>query len=180
MATDTTDSILRSQVKTIVDELEAAVSGSLYKTDGNYVVIDDLDGWKQERYDEKAEKFRKEHPERDFNDCADDSFEEYDSYEEYMEDEIGTVEDIEEPEEVSLTDYIDDQSLGDIRVEISLHDQSLNGGKVLFCCGGPTIWVADDEVRGYWGSTSVEMSLDSNTRSALYGWFEELWNATKG
>lgn len=169
-----TDEALHAQVKTIVDELEAAVSGSLYKIDGNYVVIDDLDGWKQERYDEKAEKFRKEHPEESYDS------EEYDSYEEYMEDEIGTVEDIEEPEEVSLSEYIDDQSLGDVRVEVSLPSLEFNGGKVLFCFGGPNIWVADDEVRGYWGSTSVEMSLDSDTRSALYGWFEELWNATRG
>jgi hypothetical protein len=180
MATDTTDSILHSQVKTIVDELEAAVSGSLYKIDGNYVVIDDLDGWKAERYQEKEEKFRKEHHPEDFEEDKDENGSEYDSYDEWMEYEIGTVEDIEEPEEVSLAEYIDDQSLGDVRMGISLPDQSLNGGKVLFCCGGPTVWVADDEVRGYWGSSKVEMSLDSDTRSALFSWFEELWNATKG
>jgi hypothetical protein len=177
MATDTTDSILHSQVKTIVDELEAAVSGSLYKIDGNYVVIDDLDEWKQEQYDKKVEEFKGEHSGEEF---ARDHAEDYDSYQDWMEDELGEADDVDEPDEVSLTDYIDDQSLGDIRVEISLSDQSLNGGKVLFCCGGPTIWVADDEVRGYWGSTSVEMSLDSDTRSALFSWFEELWNATRG
>lgn len=177
MATDTTDSILHSQVRTIVDELEAAVSGSLYKIDGNYVVIDDLDGWKQEQYDKKVEEFKGEHSDEEFaRDCA----EYYDSYQDWMEDELGEADDVEEPEEVSLTDYIDDQSLGDVRVEISLSDQSLNGGKVLFCCGGPTIWVADDEVRGYWGSARVEMSLDSDTCSALFSWFEELWNATRG
>jgi len=176
---DTIDENLHEQVKTIVDELEAAASGSLYEVDGSYVVIDDVDEWKKERYEEKAEKFRKEHHPEDFEEDKDENGSEYESYEEWMEDEIGTVDDVDDPDEVSLSEYIDDQSLGDVRVEISLSDRSLVGGKILFCFGGPNVWVADDEVRGYWGSSRVEMSLDSETRSALFSWFEEQWDMAR-
>lgn len=172
------DESLHSQVKSIVDELEAAASGSLYDVDGNYVVIDDMDEWKKEQYKKKAEEFRREHPERDFDDCADDSFEAYDSYEEYMEDEIGTADDVDEPDEVSLYEYIEKQGLGDTRFEVDSSKQLL-GGKTLFAYGGPNIWVADDEVQGYWGSSSMEMPLDSETSSALWSWFEEMWDVIK-
>ena len=95
-----------------------------------------------------------------------------------MEDEIGTADDIDEPDEVSLCEYIDKRSLEDVRFEVT-SDKELCEGKVLFCYGGPTVWVADDEVRGYWGSSTVEMSLNSETRSELWDWFEEQWNAVK-
>lgn len=173
---DTIDKELHAQVRSIVDELEAAASGSLYDVDGNCVVIDDVDEWKKERYEEKAEKFREEHPE----DSYDPEKRGFDTYEEWMEDELGVAEDVDEPDEVSLSEYIEKQSLGDVRVEISLSDRSLVGGKVLFCFGGPNIWVADDEVRGYWGSSRVEMSLDSETRSAMFSWFEEQWDMARG
>ena len=167
-----TDDELHETVRSIVDELEAAVSGSLYEVDGDCVVIDDLDAWREERYGKMAEEFRKEHPEGSLDPEA------YDSYKEWMEDEIGTADDIDEPDEVSLCEYIDRRSLEDVRFEVT-SDKELCGGKVLFCCGGPTVWVADDEVRGYWGSSTVEMSLDSETRSELWDWFEEQWNAVK-
>ncbi len=163
---------LHATVRAIVDELEAAVSGSLYEVDGDCVVIDDLDAWREERYGKMAEEFRKEHPEDSLDPEA------YDSYKEWMEDEIGTADDIDEPDEVSLCEYIDRRSLEDVRFEVT-SDKELCGGKVLFCCGGPTVWVADDEVRGYWGSSTVEMSLDSETRSELWDWFGEQWNAVK-
>lgn len=148
----TTDDALHAQVKSIVDELEAAASGSLYKVDGEYEIIEDLDEWKREQYEREAEEFKETHSE----------------------------DDIDEPDEVSLGEYIDDRSLGDVRVEISLSDRSLVGGKVLFCYGGPNIWVADDEVRGYWGGSRCEMALDSETRSALFSWFEEMWGMSGG
>ena len=166
------DDDLHAMVGSIVDELEAAVSGSLYEVDGDCVVIDDLDAWKEELYGKMAEEFRKEHPE----DSLDPG--EYDSYGEWMEDEIGTADDIDEPDEVSLCEYIAKRSLEDVRFEVT-SDKELCGGKVLFCCGGPTVWVADDEVRGYWGSSTVEMSLSSETRSELWDWFGEQWNAVK-
>lgn len=167
-----TDEELHETVRAIVDELEAAVSGSLYEVDGNYVVIDDLDAWKEERHEKEAEEFRREHPEGSLDTEA------YASYEEWMEDEIGTTDDIDEPDEVSLSEYIANRSLEDVRFEVTL-DKELCGGKVLFCYGGPNIWVADDEVRGYWGSSTVEMSLNSETQSELWDWFEEQWNAVK-
>lgn len=167
------DEDLHETVRSIVDELEAAASGLLYRVDGNYVAIDDLDEWKEERYGKMAEEFRKNHSE----DSLDTK--EYGSYGEWMEDEIGTVDDIDEPDQVSLSEYIDRQSLDDVRAEVSLTDRTLVGGRVLFCYGGPNVWVADDGVRGYWGTSRVEMSLDSKTRSALWDWFKEQWNMMK-
>ena len=169
-----TDDDLHTMVGSIVDELEAAVSGSLYEVDGEYVVIDDLDEWKEERYEKEAEEFRKEHPENSF-DPEESGF---DTYVEWMEDEIGVAEDVDEPEQASLCEYISERSLGDVRFEVT-SDKTLCGGKVLFCYGGPNIWVADDEVRGYWGSSTVEMPLDSDTRSELWDWFENQWEEIK-
>lgn len=167
-----TDDELHATVRAIVDELEAAVSGSLYEVDGDCVVIDDLDEWKQETYDKMAEEFRKEHPEDSLDPEA------YDSYGEWMEDEIGVAEDVDEPDKVSLCEYIDRRSLEDVRFEVT-SDKTLCGGKVLFCYGGPTVWVADDEVRGYWGSSTVEMSLNSETQSELWDWLENRWEEVK-
>ena len=164
---------LHGIVKSIVDELEAAASGLLYRVDGNYEVIDDLDAWKVERYGKMAEEFRKEHPEDSLDTEA------YGSYEEWMEDGIGAVDDIDEPDRVSLSEYIDGQSLGDVRFEVDASKRLL-GGRILFCYGGPNVWVADDGVRGYWGTSRVEMSLDSETRSALWDWFEDQWDMVKG
>ena len=169
------DEELHRMVNGIVDDLEAAVSGSLYDIDGNYVVIDDMDDWKADRYEEKADAFRKEHPEESY----DPEVYGFDTYGEWMEDEIGTVDDVDEPDEVSLYDYLEKESLGDVRFEVG-PDKELHGGKTLFCYGGPNIWVADDEVRGYWGSATVEMSLNSETRSAMWSWFEERWDSVKG
>lgn len=166
------DEELHAQVKGIVDDLEAAVAGNLYDVDGECVIINDLDEWKEKQYRKKVDEFRKGHPEDDLDREA------YDTYEEWMEDEIGTVDDVDEPDEVSLGEYIDKESLGDVRFEVD-SSKELHGGKVLFCYGGPNIWVADDEVRGYWGSSTVEMSLDSDTRSELYSWFEEMWDSVR-
>ena len=169
----TVDESLHAQVKSIVDDLEAASSGSLYSIDGEFVIINDLDEWKAEQYKKEADEFKKEHSEANLDkDC-------YDTYEEWMEDNIGTVDDVDEPDQVSLSEYVDKQSLGDVRFEVD-SSKELHGGKVLFCYGGPNIWVADDEVRGYWGSSTVEMSLDSETRSAMWNWFEEQWTQVKG
>ena len=167
------DKDLHETVKSIVDELEAAASGSLYEVDGNYVAIDDLDEWKEERYGRMVEEFRKNHSGDSLDTKA------YGSYEDWMEDEIGTVDDIDEPDRVSLGGYIDRRSLGDVRFEVD-SVRTLCGGKILFCYGGPNVWVADDGVRGYWGSSRVEMSLDPDTRSALWDWFEDQWDMVKG
>ena len=96
-----------------------------------------------------------------------------------MEDEIGTADDVDEPDEVSLSEYIEKQGPGDTRFEVDSSKQLL-GGKTLFMYGGPNIWVHDDQVCGYWGSKSVEMSLDSDTEDALFSWFEEMWDVVSG
>ena len=168
------DEELHAQVKGIVDNLEAAASGSLYEVDGEYVAIADVDEWKAEQYKKKVDEFREEHPRKSF-DPEETGF---DTYEEWVEDECGTVDDVDEPDEVSVGEYIARESLGDVRFEVD-SSKDLCGGKVLFCYGGPNIWVADDEVRGYWGSSTVEMSLDSDTCSELYSWFEEMWNGVR-
>ena len=173
---------LHSMVLNIVNELEAAASGSLYDVDGNFEVIDDIDEWKEEQYQKKVAEFKGKHPESGFRKesadagCMADC---YDSYQEWMEDEIGTVDDIDEPDEVSLSEYLEKQSLGDVRFEVDSSKQLL-GGKTLFTYGGPNIWVHDDRVCGYWGSESVDMSLDSATCSALFSWFEEMWDVVAG
>ena len=169
-----TDEELHRMVLGIVDDLEAAASGNLYDVDGEYEIIDDIDDWKAEQYKRKADEFREKHPRESF-DPEETGF---DTYEEWVEDEIGTVDDVDEPDEVSLSEYIERESLGDVRFEVD-SDKELHGGKTLFCYGGPNIWVADDEVRGYWGSATVEMSLNSETQSALFSMFEEQWDAVK-
>lgn len=170
-----TDDDLHAMVKGIVDELEAAVSGTLYDVDGDYKVIDDIDEWKRAKYAKKVEEFRKEHPEESYDP------EEYgfDAYQEWMEDEIGTVDDVDEPDPVSLDKYIEKRGLGDTRFEVDTSMQ-LSAGRTLLAYGGPNIWVHDDEVRGYWGSSQCTMSLDSDTSSAMWDWFEQYWDVIKG
>lgn len=171
-----TDEYLHRVVLGIVYDLEAAASGTLYKTkNGVYLIIDDLDGWKQEQYEENAEKFRKEHHPAYFEEDKDENGSEYDSYEEWMEDEIGTVDDIEEPEQLTLWQYIEEESLGDTVFEVD-QSKEFRGARTLVACGGPTIWITDESVRGYWSSERVEMPLDSATAGELYAIFEEQWH----
>ena len=158
---------LRSTVISIANDLDAAVAGNLYVEDDEFFVIYDMDEWKHEKYMEMVEKFKKEHPEKDGFDK-----DEYETYEEFMEDEIGTEDDIDEPEQASIYDYVEKQSLGDTRFEID-SSGALCGGRILFCYGGPTIWVHDDRVCGYWGNDSWDRSLDSDTASALFSMMEE-------
>ena len=161
-----TKSELKSIVLSTAQELEAAVAGNLYDDNGECRIIHDMDGWKAERYEEKKEVFCQNNSEDKLDTEA------YDTYDEWMEDEIGTVDDVDEPEEMSLYDYIDKQSLGDIRFEVDSR-LDLEGGKILFAYGGPTVWVHDDRVCGYWGFDSEEISLDGDTSSALLGFMEE-------
>ena len=172
-----TASELHSMVLNIVNELEAAASGSLYDVDGNFEVIDDIDEWKEAEYAKLKEAYEHDHPRAEFKRVEDDGM--YETYEEQMQDEIGTADDIDDPDEVSLSEYLEKQSLGDVRFEVDSSKQLL-GGRVLFTYGGPNIWVHDDQVCGYWGSESVEMSLGSDARSALFSWFEDQWDVISG
>lgn len=162
---------LRDTVNGIADHLKAAANGELYLVDGEYEIIDYIEGWKEDKLKEKEEEFRKLHPEDKFD--MEES--EYDTYEEWMNGEIGEVED---PEEVSMSDYLERESIGDIRFEVDT-DKNIHGGRVLVGYGGPNIWITDGEVQGYWGSTTVKVTLDSDTRSAVMDWFGEMWDTIK-
>lgn len=129
---DNIDEELHAMVKDIVDELESAVSGCLYREEGgsDFQTIDDID--------------------------------------EYMEgrDEM--------PEQATVADVIEKRGLGDTRFEVD-SKKELCGGKTLFTFGGPSIWVHDDMVCGYWGSARVEMSFNPETRTAMFDWFDDRW-----
>jgi len=168
---------LHSMVQNIVDELEAAVSGSLYDVDGNATVIDDMDGWKEAEYAKLKEAYEHDHPRAEFRRVEDDGM--YETYEEQMEDEIGVADDVDEPDPISLDEYFRSHNEPlDLYFEVDAQ-KNLNGGRMQVTAGGPSIWIADDEVRGYWGSTKVEISLDSETKSAMWDWFEEQWDMVK-
>ena len=130
-----TDEELHAMVKDIVDELESAVNGCLYRgADGEFETIDDMDEY-LESHDEM-------------------------------------------PDQVSVADVIEKRGLGDTRFEVN-SAKELCGGKTLFTYGGPTIWVHDDMVCGYWGGKSVEMMFNPETKSAMFDWFREYWEVVK-
>lgn len=136
MAADV-DEELHSMVKGIVDELESAVNGCLYRgIDGEFETIDDGD------------------------------------MDEYLESHDGM------PGQVTVADVIEKRGLGDTRFEIDSQNK-LCGGRTLFTCGGPNIWVYDNMVCGCWGSARVEMSFNPETRSAMFDWFKECWEVVK-
>lgn len=151
---------LREIVKDYAANVESAVAGDLYDVDGENVTIADLDEWRDSAYGEKVREYRKSHP---------------DASAEEMEDEIGTVDDIDDPEPVSLSDYLDETSLGDVVFEVDM-DRNVRGGRILVAYGGPNVWIHDDEIRGYWG-TQASWSLSSKARQALLEYFEELWDS---
>ena len=163
-----TNEELKSLVRSIANDIEATADGRLYKLpNGDTKVIDDMDEWKKAEYRKKADEFIETHDGTWDADL-------YDSFDEYMEDEIGTEEDVEEPDEMSLYEYISDQGLGDDRFEVD-SNKELDGGKTLFCCGGPTVWVHDDCVRGYWGCDEEVCYLASDARDAMMDYFQEQW-----
>ena len=176
---------LNSMVQNIVDELEAAVSGSLYDVDGNATVIDDMDEWKKAEYAKEVDAFKASHSPiarlKQGTRYVESAFDPdlYGSFEEFMEDEIGTADDIDEPDPISLDEYFRSHNEPlDLYFEVDTQ-KNLNGGRMQVTAGGPSIWIADDEVRGYWGSTRVEISLDSETKSAMWDWFEGQWDTVK-
>lgn len=169
-----TDDRLREMAESYDDDLEAVVAGKMYRVDGDHVVIEDIDEWKQEEWKRQKDKFLSEHP---FTDP--DDLECYENEEKYVIDNIGEAEDVDEPDEqVSLDEYLNDQGLGDVRFEVG-SDMDLHGGKILLAYGGPTFWLHDNEICGYWGCESYSRSLSSNVKSALWSWFEEQWEMAR-
>ena len=167
------DNELKEIVRSYANDIEAAADGTLYKVNGEPTIIDDMDEWKQSEWENLKAEFLKEHPFTDPNDK-----ETYESEDEYVTDNIGEVDDIDEPEQMSITEYINDNSLGDIRFEVD-GKMELYGGKVLLASGGPTVWLHDDEIRGYWGSDTETWSLCSDAREALMEFFQEEWGMVR-
>lgn len=169
---ETTESQLRRMCESYSDDLEAAVEGNLYRIDSDNVVIDDIDEWKEKEYGRKKTEFVAEHIDEKYDP------ELYDSFEEWMEDEIGVADDIDEPDQVPLSEYLDDQSLGGLEYTVD-GDLELRSGRMTLCCGGPGIYLYDDRIEGYWGSDRCEWSLSENVRRALWSWFEENWGMVR-
>ena len=167
------DNELKEIVRSYAHDIEAAADGTLYKVNGEPTIIDDMDEWKQSEWENLKAEFLKKHPFMDPNDK-----EVYESEDEYVIDEIGEVDDIDEPEQMSITDYINDNSLGDIRFEVD-GKMERYGGKVLLAFGGPTVWLHDDEIRGYWGGDTETWSLCSGARDALMEFFQEEWGMVR-
>ena len=165
---------LRATVNRIADHLKAAANGELYLVEGEYEKIEYLEGWKEDKRKEKEEEFRKLHPEDKF----DKEETGCDTYEEWMNEEIGEIEEIGDQEEMSVSDYLEKESLGDIRFEVDT-DKEIHGGRVLVGYGGPNIWITEGEVQGYWGSKTVKVMLDSDTRSAIMDYLGEMWDTIK-
>ena len=167
------DNELKEIVRSYAADIEAAADGTLYKVNGEPTIIDDMDEWKQSEWEDLKAEFLKKHP---FTDPEDK--ETYESEDEYVIDEIGEVDDIDEPEQMSITEYINDNSLGDIRFEVD-GKMELYGGKVLLAFGGPTVWLHDDEIRGYWGGDTETWSLCSGAQDALMEFFQEEWGMVR-
>ena len=166
------DNDLQEIVRSYANDIEAAADGTLYKVNGEPTIID-IDDWKQNEWEREKTEFLKEHP---FTDPEDK--ETYESEDEYVIDNIGEADDIDEPEQMSITDYINDNSLGDIRFEVD-GKMELYGGKVLLALGGPTVWLHDDEIRGYWGCDTETWSLCSDAREALIEFFQNEWGMVR-
>ena len=167
------DNELKEIVRSYAHDIEAAADGTLYKVNGEPTIIDDMDKWKQSEWENLKAEFLKKHPFADHNDK-----EAYESEDECVTDNIGEVDDIDEPEQMSIIEYINDNSLGDIRFEVD-GKMELYGGKVLLAFGGPTVWLHDDEIRGYWGCSTETWSLCSDARDALMEFFQEEWGMVR-
>ena len=165
------DEELKEMVHSYALDIEAAADGTLYKVNGEPTVIDDIDDWKQKEWDRQKAEFLAKEP---FDSLDPEDKETYESEDEYATDTIGDVDDIDDPEQMSVTDYISDNSLGDIRFEV---DRNLEccGGKVLLAYGGPDIWLHDEKICGYWGGDTETWSLRSDARGALMEFFQEEW-----
>ena len=167
------DGELKEMVRSYALDIEAAAGGTLYKVNGEPTVIDDLGDWKQNEWERKKTEFLREHP---FTDP--DDKETYESEDEYVTDYIGEADDIDDPEQMSVMDYINDNSLGDIRFEVD-RNMECCGGKVFLAFGGPNIWLRNDEIRGYWGDDAETRSLRSDTWDALMEFFREEWETIR-
>ena len=158
---------LEGIVRDTANQIEAAANGTLYDIDCARIVIDDLDAWKQSNWERMREDFIAAHPGLDT---------ESEAFADALADEIGAAcpDDIDDPTQVTLGDLLSEESLGDVRFEVN-QNGDLFGGKIVVAFGGPNVWVADDEVRGYWGGDESRRSLSTDASRAVFEWFEEQW-----
>lgn len=169
------DEKLKGVVRSYALDVEAAADGTLYDVNGNPVIIENLEDWKRKEWEHRKEKFLKEYEENHGTRELDFDRELFDTEEKFLEDEIGSVDDIDEPERMSVTDYVDCNSLGDLRFEVDSR-MEFCGGRALLAFGGPNVWLHDDEILGYWGGDAETWTLSAGARSALWEYFEENWN----
>lgn len=165
---------LESIVGDTVAQIEAAVAGDLYDIDGTKTVIDDVDAWKRDAWLRRRRDYLDEHPELDGLTDREIA--------EILDEEVGAESDwdwrISDLWQVSLRELLEEESLGDVRFEVN-QSGDLFGGKIVVAFGGPNVWVADDEVRGYWGCDECRRSLSSDASRAVFEWFEEQWNCAR-
>lgn len=162
------DTELHSMVLGIAADLEAAVDERLYDIDGEPTIIDDIDEWEAEEKQRLIEEFKATHDPEGYDHDL------YDSFEEYMEDELDEV-DI--PDTMSLYEYIDHIGLGDTRFEVD-SELTMYAAKTLVAYGGPSIWVHDSFVAGYWGTSEQSISLNNDTQTALWQYFKEILDSS--
>ena len=160
---------LESIVRDTANQIEAAANGTLYDIDGTKTVIDDMEAWRREEVARRRREYLAEHPE--LEELADKEITEI------LDEEVGGFSDwdfFDDPAEVTLRELLEGESLGDVRFEVN-QSGDLFGGKIVVAFGGPNVWVADDEVRGYWGSDESRRSLSTDASRAVFEWFEEQW-----
>lgn len=86
----------------------------------------------------------------------------------------GTVHEVDDLEQLSIYDYLDD--VLDIRYIVE-RDKSFRSVEICVGFGGPTIWISTESqsVELYWWCDRASYPLSSEAVDALDGWAEELW-----
>lgn len=145
-----TEDLLRETVREVAMEIEAAVDGDLYELEnGEFEIISDMEDWKKVQYAVKRHDFLASHSEKELDK------ELYCDVEEWLEDEIGTADDVEEPEQVGVSEAIEKRALSVEHWKINSSGECV-GGEILVCYGGPSVWITEDGVFGAWGTDRTE------------------------
>jgi predicted RNA-binding Zn-ribbon protein involved in translation (DUF1610 family) len=87
----------------------------------------------------------------------------------------GYVDDIDEFEQLSIYDYLED--VLDIEYRIG-SDKELRSVQIMVACGGPNIYLdtASKRVELYWWGDSADYPLSSDAVASIDEWVEELYN----
>lgn len=89
--------------------------------------------------------------------------------------ECGTTSDIEDFEQLSLWDYMED--ILDIEYRISSDRETVRSVQIMVTCGGPNIYIdtATRNVELYWWGDRASYPISYDTCDALDEWAQELW-----